>query len=78
MKPRIENLTDKKLIGKRLTMSLVNNRTGELWQNFMPKRSEISNNVSNDLISMQVYKPTHFVFWSCVIVSDSYFHISKI
>ena len=60
MKPRIENLTDKKLIGKRLTMSLVNNRTDELWQNFMPKRREISNNVSNDLISMQVYKPTHF------------------
>ena len=60
MTPRIENLSDKKLIGKRLTMSLANNRTGELWQSFMPIRREISNNVSNDLISMQVYKPTHF------------------
>lgn len=60
MSPRIENLTEKKLIGKRLTMSLANNRTGELWQSFMPKRSEISNNVSNDMISMQVYKPMHF------------------
>jgi len=60
MNPRIENLTEKKLIGKRLTMSLANNRTGELWQSFMPIRREISNNVSNDLISMQVYKPTHF------------------
>jgi AraC family transcriptional regulator len=26
----------------------------------MPKRREITNNVSNNLISMQVYKPTHF------------------
>jgi len=60
MTPRIENLSDKKLIGKRLTMSLANNKTGELWQNFMPKRREITNNVSNVLISMQVYKPTHF------------------
>jgi len=60
MTPRIENLTEKKLIGKRLNMSLANNKTGELWQMFMPKRREISNNVTNDLISMQVYKPTHF------------------
>jgi AraC family transcriptional regulator len=60
MTPRIENLSNKKLIGKRLTMSLANNKTGELWGNFMSKRREITNNVSNDLISMQVYKPTHF------------------
>jgi AraC family transcriptional regulator len=60
MTPRIENLTEKKLIGKRISMSLANNKTGELWQNFMPKRRIISNNVSNDLISLQVYKPTHF------------------
>jgi AraC family transcriptional regulator len=60
MTPRIENLKEKKLVGKRLTISLANNKTGELWQNFMSKRKEISNNITNDLISMQVYKPTHF------------------
>ena len=60
MTPRIQTLSEKKLVGRRLTMSLANNRTGELWQNFMPKRREISNSVSNDLISMQVYKPNHF------------------
>lgn len=60
MTPRIETLNEKKLVGKRLTMSLANNRTVELWQKFMPKRREISNNITNDLISMQVYKPTHF------------------
>ena len=60
MTPRIQTLSEKKLVGRRLTMSLANNRTGELWQNFMPKRKEISNNISKDLISMQVYKPNHF------------------
>ena len=60
MKPRIENLIAKKLVGIRLTMSLVNNRTGELWKTFMPRRREITNNLTNDLISMQVYQPTHF------------------
>ena len=60
MTPRIQTISVKKLVGRGLTMSLANNRTGELWQNFMPKRREISNSVSNDLISMQVYKPNHF------------------
>jgi AraC family transcriptional regulator len=35
MTPRIEKLDDKKLIGKRQTMSLANNKTGELWKSFM-------------------------------------------
>ena len=60
MAPRIEIVAEKKLIGTRLTMSLANNKTGELWRNFMPRRREISNTVTNDLISMQVYKPTYF------------------
>jgi len=60
MTPRIENLSPKKLIGKRLTMSLVLNKTVELWQDFMPKRRAISNIASNDLISVQVYTPKHF------------------
>lgn len=60
MTPRIEKLIAKKLIGKRLTMSLVNNKTGELWRSFMPRRREILNYVTNDLISLQVYTPSHF------------------
>lgn len=60
MQPRIENLKEKKLIGKRLTMSLADNKTGELWKSFMPRRREITNNLTNDLFSLQVYKPTHF------------------
>jgi len=49
MEPRIETLKDKKMIGVSLRMSLTNNKTGEIWRNFMPRRKEIINNLSNDL-----------------------------
>ncbi len=55
MQPRIEILKEKKLIGKRLTMSYANNQTADLWRSFMPRRKEVVSNVSTDLISMQVY-----------------------
>ena len=55
MQPTITTLEEKKLVGIHLRMSLLNNRTLELWRTFMPHRSEITNNVTNDLISMQVY-----------------------
>ena len=38
-------------------MSFANNETFILWSSFMPRRKEISNNISDDLISMQVYPP---------------------
>lgn len=60
MTPRIETSNEKKLIGKRLTMSFAHYKIGELWKSFIPKRKEITNNLTNDLISMVVYKPTHF------------------
>lgn len=55
MNPEIRTLPTKKLIGKSLEMSYVNNRTGELWRSFMPKRKEISNTISTELYSMQIY-----------------------
>jgi AraC family transcriptional regulator len=55
MEPKIERVDEKKLIGTRMTMSLSNNKTGELWQSFMSRRKEIQNNLTSDLISMQVY-----------------------
>ena len=60
MTPRIETLNEKKLVGKRMTMSYADYRIGQLWGSFMPRRKEITNNVDNDLISLVVYKPTHF------------------
>jgi AraC family transcriptional regulator len=60
MNPRIETISEKKLVGKRLTMSYANYNIGALWGSFMPRRKEITNNVTNDLISLVVYKPNHF------------------
>ena len=79
MTPRIENTNERKLVGKRLMMTLANNKTGELWKSFMLRRKEITNHLTNDLISMQVYKPAHFSDfkltnefekWASVEVSD--------
>ena len=79
MDPRIEKLTEKKLIGKRMKMSLSNNKTRELWQNFMPRRKEIQNNIGTDLYSLQVYDlfyfnnfnpNTEFEKWAAIEVTD--------
>jgi AraC family transcriptional regulator len=78
MQPRIETLIEKKLIGKRMKMSLSNNKTGELWRSFMPKRREIGNNLTSEMFSMQVYEQPvdfgnldqEFEKWAAVEVSD--------
>jgi AraC family transcriptional regulator len=61
LKLRITTLAEKKLIGKRITMSLSNNKTAEVWRGFMPRRKEILNNIGTDLYSIQVYPPMYFV-----------------
>lgn len=77
---RVEILKEKKLIGKRITMSLANNKTGELWKSFMPRRNEIKNAISSDFFSLQTYSPDYFkIFnphnefekWALVEVSDT-------
>ncbi|WP_298767631.1 GyrI-like domain-containing protein [uncultured Polaribacter sp.] len=55
MQPRIETLPKRKLVGKSIKMSLANNKTAELWSNFMPKKKEIKNTIGSDLYSMQIY-----------------------
>jgi AraC family transcriptional regulator len=77
MQPILKTLTPKKLIGKKLEMSLADNKTFSLWQSFMPRRKEINNTVSSDLYSMQVYddsfdftKPTQeFEKWATMEVT---------
>lgn len=60
MNPRFEILSEKKLIGKRIKTSLANNKTSELWQSFMPRRTEIQNTISSDLFAVQIYAPSYF------------------
>ena len=80
MEPRIEQLHEKKLVGKQIITSIANNQTFSLWSSFMPRRKEIINTVSTDLFSMQVY-PYDFDFtfsnlsvtfqkWATVEVAD--------
>jgi AraC family transcriptional regulator len=79
MLPRIETLPDKKLIGKRITMSFSYNKTGELWRSFMPGRKKIANVAGTDLYSVEVYPPlffdpfnpgAEFEKWAAVEVTD--------
>ena len=58
--PRIEILTEKKLVGKRSVMSFANNKTGELWRNFMQARATIQNPIGDDRFSVQHYHPLFF------------------
>lgn len=79
VEPRIEITASKRLAGKQMAMSFADNKTDELWKSLMQQRREISNNINQELISMQVYPPeffTHFhpatTFdkWATVEVSD--------
>ena len=78
MQPVIAPLTEKKLVGKRVIMSLVENKTPALWKSFLPHRKEIKNSVSNDLISMSTYSEPlelgkldqKFHKWAAVEVSN--------
>ena len=76
---RIETVKEKKLIGKTLRMSFTNNKTVDLWSNFMPRRKEI-NNVNSEFISLEVfddvsffstfYPSKEFNKWACIEVKD--------
>ncbi len=80
MEPRIETLSARKLVGKRLSMSINNNATQQLWQSFMPERRHIKNNLSTDLFCIQEYDKsldfknftpdTEFIKWAAAEVSD--------
>jgi AraC family transcriptional regulator len=78
--PEIRTLLPKKLVGMKLTMSLMDNKTGEIWRGLMPRRAEIIKKVTPDFISMQVYPESYsfvtfdpsarFEKWAACEVSD--------
>ncbi|MEN9998947.1 MAG: hypothetical protein RI922_1937 [Bacteroidota bacterium] len=85
MEPRIEQSSEKKLIGQRMTMSFANYSIALLWQGFMPRKHEIQHKSSEDLFSLVKYQPTHFTDfkpsneferWACMEVS-SFDHIPE-
>ena len=81
MENRIEILSEKKLIDKSQKMTYsTNHKTVDLWRGFMQRRKEITNSVSTDLYSMQVYDSdfdfqkfnlnAEFEKWATTEVSD--------
>jgi len=80
MEPRFEVLTEKKFIGISITTSFTDNKTSTLWRTFMPRRNEIQNGLTPDLVSLQVYgaafdftqfnPDTEFKKWALKEVSD--------
>ena len=56
---RIEIIETKKLIGFSITTSFHEDKTPIVWRKLMMRRNEISNRVSNQLFSLQIY-PENF------------------
>jgi AraC family transcriptional regulator len=78
LQPIITTVAEKKLIGKKVIMSLAGNNTPTLWRSFLPSRKEIKNTISSEMISMSVYSEPlrlgdlhqKFSKWAAVEVSD--------
>jgi AraC family transcriptional regulator len=56
----IKNHPETLLVGVHTRMSMIDNKTHYLWSSLMPRKSEISNVVSSDRYSLQLYQPGYF------------------
>jgi AraC family transcriptional regulator len=78
--PRIVDIKPKILIGSRVRCTLKEDKTGFLWQQFMPKRKNIQHRINQDYISAQRFdglldlrtftEETEFERWAAVEVSE--------
>lgn len=78
--PEIKTIVAKKLVGQKARMSVLSDKTGELWRSFMPRRSEIHQVANNFLYSVQVFNSENYFSqfspeaefdkWAAVEVSD--------
>ncbi|MDY7394632.1 GyrI-like domain-containing protein [Aureibaculum sp. 2210JD6-5] len=79
-KPKITTLKEKKLSGMAIQTSLSENRTKDLWQNFISILPHIRDRIGTDFYSVQQYSDpfvpneftplTVFTKWAAVEVSD--------
>ncbi|TDT47559.1 AraC family transcriptional regulator [Maribacter spongiicola] len=79
MTPKIVTLEEKNLVGFSTEMSLMDNKTPELWKSFRQRSKEVLYRSSDDFISLQEYPEDYFqefspvkkyVKWACVEVKD--------
>jgi AraC family transcriptional regulator len=76
----IRQIPQQKLVGNKVEMNYANNKTFELWRNFMPRRTEVISVYPQRLYSLQVYQTlsdfTHitpetiFTKWAALEVED--------
>ena len=55
MKPKIVEITKRKLVGMKIITSPSENRTFELWSKFKPRVDEIKHRKDSDFYSIQIY-----------------------
>ena len=77
---RTEPLSEKKLIGHSLVMSMEADKTPQLWQHFMPQRKLIQHTIGSELYEVLLYDAavsfssftgsTKFEKWAAVEVSN--------
>jgi len=60
LKPRIVEIEEKHFLGMKMSMSLIQNKTAELWRSFMPRRKEINSIRHNEFYSLQIYPTNYF------------------
>lgn len=58
---KIEMIDEKKLIGNRHTLNFAHYNVAPLWKAFNPRRNEIQNTASSNLVSLSVYKTGYFL-----------------
>jgi len=78
--PQIIDVPETRLVGSRLRMSFVNDRTSELWRGFLGVRPTIAGRVGSDSFSVKVYDVSYsfsqfdpaaeFDKWAAVAVGD--------
>ena len=60
IKPKFEQSVERKLIGKKLVMSLADNRISELWREFNKMLVDVPNRINEELVSASVYPHNYF------------------
>ncbi len=61
MNPSLVIIQGKNFIGKRISMSLANNRVPDLWKSFLPHIALIPGRTNpKELVSLAVYPPDYF------------------
>ena len=58
--PSIETINNKKLVGHSTEMSVAENKTFELFSDFMPNRKQIKNTIGEDIYEVLLYDATYF------------------